>query len=615
MKNIFGYLRSYLGLAILSPILMIGEVLADLTLPYLMSFIVNYGIIGMQIDGPDQGSRFAAGVMTLLHKTGYGRMDIIVTFGFLMLAVTLLGGCFGVSTAYTSARAAQGLGNDLRLDTFGRIMNLSVQQTDHFTTGSLINRITNDIAMVIEFVEQMLRGFVRPPMFIIGGAVMLFLLDVKFGLILLSTIPVLAVIIFLVLRRAIPHYSMVQQRLDKVNSIVQENLNGARVVKAYVREEYECGRFEEANSKLKQENYRVLKLMAVISPVLSILLNIAVILVIYVGGLQIRIEQAGMTTGALMAAITYMTQSLNSVMMAANLFQSISRADASAARISEVLKTEPVIKGGSRKPEDNSSGGRENCVKTAILFNNVSFRYPGTKGRPVLHNINLELRKGEMLAVIGATGSGKSSLAALIPRFYDADEGEVLIDGVPVKDYPLEELRGKIGYVMQKAELFSDTIEENIRWGKKDADTKQIRHAARIAQADFILDFQNQYDTYIAEKGASLSGGQKQRISIARALVRTPQILILDDATSALDLVTENAFRSALKASLSDTTVLLIAQRIASIMDADRIVVLENDGTIRYCGKHQELLKVSETYRNIYDSQMRAGVMTGKEGR
>lgn len=606
MKSIFGYLRSYLGLAVLSPILMIGEVLADLTLPYLMSFIVNYGIIGMRIDDPGQGSRFAAGVMGLLHRTGYGRMDIIVTFGVLMLVVTLLGGCFGVSTAYTSARAAQGLGNDLRMDTFSRIMSLSVQQTDRFTTGSLINRITNDIAMVIEFVEQMLRGFVRPPMFIIGGAVMLFLLDVKFGLILLSTVPILAVIIFLVLHRAIPHYSMVQKRLDKVNSIVQENINGARVVKAYVREEYECGRFQEANSKLKLENYNVLKLMAVVSPVLSILLNIAVILVICVGGLQIRIEQAGMTTGALMAAITYMTQSLNSVMMATNLFQSISRADASAARISEVLKTDPVIKDGSRALKDSSGGA-------AILFRNVSFHYPGTKGRPVLRNINLEIRKGEMLAVIGATGSGKSSLAALIPRFYDPDDGEVLIGGVSVKDYPLEELRGKIGYVMQKAELFSDTIEENIRWGKEDADTGQIRHAAGIAQADFILDFQNQYETYIAEKGASLSGGQKQRLSIARALVRKPQLLILDDATSALDLVTENAFRRALKASLTDTTVLLIAQRIASIMDADRIAVLENDGTIRYCGKHQELLEMSETYRNIYDSQMRAGVIAGKE--
>ena len=583
MKKIFCYLHSYKLLSVISPLLMIGEVAADLMLPYLMSFIVNYGIIGMD-------------------------MDIIIRFGLLMILITFLGGCFGVAVAYTSSRAAHGLGNDLRCDAYQKVMSLSIEQADQFTTGSLITRMTNDIAMVVEFVEQLLRSFVRPPTFIIGGAIMLSLLNAQFALILIATLPALILIIFLVLRKAIPLYGTVQHKLDKVNTIVQENISGARMVKAYVREEYECRRFQEGNEELRDVNYKVLKRMAVVSPVLSILLNLAVILVIYIGGFHIQIQNAGMTTGAVMAAISYMTHSLNSVMMATNLFQSISRASASAKRISEILETEPVITDGS------GSGGRGDG-DVAVSFRNVRFHYPGSVGRPVLHDINLDIRKGEIMAIIGATGSGKSSMASLIPRFYDTDEGQVRVDGLSVKEYPLAELRKKIGYVMQKTELFSDTIAGNLRWGKKDATPQQIDTAAEIAQASgFISGFGERFNTYIAEKGASLSGGQKQRISIARALVRQPEILILDDSTSALDFLTESMFRRALKASLKHTTVIIIAQRIASVMDADRIAVLENDGTIRCCGKHQDLMKLSTTYRDIYDSQMKTGTYALGEG-
>ncbi len=601
MKRMFRYLKPYKILAIFSPLIMMGEVLGDLLLPTLMSFIVDYGITGISVFDAEKGSTVAAAIIQFFHGTDFTRMDIIVTFGILMLVVTLFGGFFGVLCAYTAARAAQSMGRDLRRDAYSHVMSLSIQQTDRFTTGSLITRMTSDVTIIVDFFEYLMRGFVRAPLFLLGGAVMLIALDLRFSCVILCTIPVLAVVLLLVLRKAIPMYGVIQQRLDKINSIVQENVSGARVVKAYVRENYECERFETANTALYNVNYDVLKLMAVISPVLTILLNVAVTAVIYIGGLSISIEAAGMTTGSVMAAVTYITQILNAVMMATNMFQQISRAGASAKRVNEILDTEPALHGGEADAPDMSGD-------TAISFKNVSFSYPGTVGNPVLKNINLDIKKGETLAIIGATGSGKSSLASLVPRFYDTTGGDVLIDGRSVKDYSLAGLRSKIGYVMQKSELFSDTMENNIRWGKKDATDAEISAAAKNAEAsEFINSFTDGFKTFIAEKGASLSGGQKQRMSLARALVRKPDILILDDATSALDLVTEGKVRKTIREKLKGTTVIMIAQRIASVMEADRIAVLENDGVIKYCGTHEELLKVSDTYRDIYDSQMKSG--------
>ena len=604
MKNLFKYLKPYALYAAVSPLMMIGEVAADLCLPYLMSFIVNYGITGIDIRDPKDGSALAASIMELFHGADYTRMDMIVTFGILMLVITLIGGFFGTFCAYTAAKAAQGAGHDLRCDAYRHVMSLSIEQTDRFTTGSLVTRMTNDISMIVEFFEMLMRMFVRAPMFMIGGTIMLLMLNLRFGTVLLCALPVLCVVMFILIRRAIPLYSIVQKKLDKVNAVVQENVSGARVVKAYVREDYEGGRFERANGELRSVNYRVLKIMAIISPLMTVMMNASIIAVIYIGGLDISIGAAGMTTGSIMAAITYVTQVIMSVMMVTGMFSSISRASASAKRVNEVLASDPVITGGTADAAPSDP---------VISFRNVSFHYPGTVGRPVLRNITLDVRRGETLAVIGATGSGKSSLVALIPRFYDASEGTVLIDGRPVQDYSLRALRKKIGYVMQKSELFSDTIAGNIRWGKPDATDAEVRTAAEGAQADsYIQGFNEKYDTFVAEKGASLSGGQKQRLSIARALVRRPEILILDDATSALDLATEAKLRRSMRETLTDTTVVMIAQRIASVMEADRIAVIESDGSIQYCAPHEELLRVSETYRSIYDSQMRSGAFAEK---
>ena len=597
MKKMFSYLKPYWFLAIISPLMMMAEVAADLTLPYIMTFIVNYGIEGVDINDPEKGSAIAAKIMQFIFGSDYSQVQLIVTFGILMLLITLLGGFFGMFCAYTAARAAHSLGYDLRRDAYGKVMSLSIEQTDKFTTGSIITRMTNDISIVVDFFEMIMRGFVRSPMFIIGGTLMILTLNIEFSTVLLCAIPVLLIVVIGVLVRVTPIYTKIQQKLDKVNSVVGENISGARVVKAFVREDYECDRFDGANKALKNENLRALTTMAVISPVLTIIMNFSIIAVIYIGGLNIPIENSGMSTGDIMAAITYITQVIMSVMMATNIFQSIIRAAASAKRVNEILETKPVIVGGKEK----AAAG-----ETAVSFKNVSFSYPATQGRPVLKNINLEVKKGEMLAIIGATGCGKSSLIYLIPRFYDATEGEVLIDGVNIKEYELEALRGKIGYVMQKSELFSDTIEGNIRWGKPDATHEEVVEAARTAQAEeFISKFPEGYDTFVAEKGASLSGGQKQRVSIARALVRKPEILILDDSTSALDLVTEAKLRTSVRESFKDTTVIMVAQRIASVMEADRIAVIENDGTISHVAPHAELLLESETYRDIYNSQMR----------
>ncbi len=597
MKKMFSYLKPYWFLAVISPLMMIGEVMADLSLPYLMSFIVNYGITGMDINDSEKGSVFASKILNILFGSDYNQIHIILTFGILMLLITLVGGFFGMFSAYTSAKAAHGLGYDLRRDAYGKVMSLSIEQTDKFTTGSLITRMTNDISVVVDFFEMLLKGFVRSPMFIIGGTIMIMTLNLKFSTVLLCAIPVLVVVIVAVLFRVTPIYTLVQTKLDKVNSVVGENIGGARVVKAFVREDYECERFDKANSDLRNENYRVLRIMAIISPVLTIIMNFSIIAIIYIGGFNIKIEAAGLNTGDIMAAITYITQVINSVMMATNIFQSILRASASAKRVNEILETEPVIESGAKNAAPDH---------IAVSFKNVNFRYPNTSGRPVLKNINLDVKKGEMLAIIGSTGCGKSSLIYLIPRFYDATEGEVLVDGMNIKDYDLDSLRGKIGYVMQKSELFSDTIEGNIRWGRPDATHEEVVAAAKTAQADdFIGGFAEGYNTFVAEKGASLSGGQKQRISIARALVRKPEILILDDSTSALDLVTEAKLRTAIKENAKDTTVIMVAQRIASVMEADRIAVIENDGSILHVAPHDELLRISDTYRDIYNSQMR----------
>lgn len=574
MKKLLKYLKPYWFLALLSPIMMVGEVTMDLFQPQLMSSIVDDGILGKN-------------------------MSLIISTGILMLILVLLGGTMGILCTYLATRAAQSFGYDLRCDVFKKVMSLSIEQTDKFTTGSLVTRLTNDISMIEDMISMLLRMCVRAPIFFVGGLIFLVHLDLSFSVIVACAIPPLLITVIVILKKATPLFGKVQYKLDKVNSVVQENVGGARVIKAYVREDYENDRFQKANKELRDTNYGVQKLMAFLNPILMVVMNITVIAIIYVGGLQS--EVSGMRPGAIMAAITYSTQILMAILNVSTMFQYISRAMASANRIAEVLDCTPVIDDGHGVNNSNSDDD------VLVSFKNVSFRYPNTSGRPVLHDINLDVKKGETLAVIGATGSGKTSLISLIPRFYDAVDGEVLFDSTPVKNYKLKELRSRIGYVMQKSELFSDTIMGNIRWGKPDATDEEVVSAAKVAQADdFIMGFNDGYDTYIAEKGASLSGGQKQRISIARALVRRPELLILDDSTSALDLATESKLQRSLRESLGGTTVIMIAQRIASVKNADRIAVIEN-GTIVDCAPHEILMQRCPTYIDIHDSQLGNG--------
>ncbi len=601
MRKLASYLKPYLVFAVISPILMMGEVLADLFQPKLMSVIVDCGILG---NGDVSGSPTGRLLLGLFYGPGlsYTPMQVIIAVGGVMMALVAVGGFFGTFCAYTAARAAQYFGHDLRCSVYRRVMSLSIEQTDRFTTGSLVTRMTNDVTAIIDFVEMILRMFVRAPVFFIGGAIMLFTQNLSFGSVILCALPVLAALIYFILRRATPLFTKVQTKLDKVNAVVQENVGGARVVKAFVREEYENNRFDKANAELRDTNWRVLMLMAVMSPVLNIVMNASVAAILLIGGLKAGV--GGVSVGSIMASVTYVTQVLMAVMMVTMMFQSVSRSIASGKRVIEVLDTEPVVVSGSADSPP---------AEIQVSFCKVGFRYPGTAGSPVLREINLDIRRGETLAVIGSTGTGKSTLVNLIPRFYDTTEGTVFVNGLDVKEYDIKKLRKKIGFVMQKSELFSDTIANNIRWGKPDADDTQLKEAAEAAQASgFVESFRDGYDTMVAEKGASLSGGQKQRLSIARALARKPEILILDDCTSALDLATEAKLQKALRARLKNTTVIMIAQRIASVKNADRIAVME-DGAIRDCAPHNELLRVSAAYRDIYASQMGAQALNGKE--
>lgn len=575
--KVLRYLKPYWLFALLCPLAMILEVSMDLLQPTLMSDIVDNGIL-----------RDAAADENLRH--------VLIT-GLKMLVFSLIG-CFGgIASAAFGTAAAQKMGNDLRKDAFANVMHMSFQQTDKFTTGSLVTRLTNDITAIQEFVAMSLRMFVRTGMQFIGGIAVILTLNVNFGIVLVISLPVQLIAVAIIMKKASPLFSIVQSRLDKVNSVVQENVSGARVVKAFTREEYEINRFDNANTDLMTTNLKVQKLLATLNPILMIIMNASVIAIIMIGGFQV--EAKAMQVGEVMAAVTYITQILMSVMMVGMMFQQVSRSAASMKRVNEVLSTNPVISDGHKSADSDNSG--------TVEFRNVDFSYPGSSGKPVLSGIDLKAEKGQMIAILGSTGCGKTSLVNLVPRFYDATKGDVLVDGVNVKDYDVDTLRSKIGVVLQKSELFSGTVAENIRWGCETATDEEVKTAAKIAQAEEFIDgFNDGYDTMISEKGASLSGGQKQRMAIARAIIKKPEILIFDDSTSALDLSTEAKLHKALRESLSGVTVIMIAQRIASVMRADKIAVLEN-GSICAFGTHKELMESSSVYRDIYYSQMKQG--------
>lgn len=564
------YLKPYALFAVLTPLSMVGEVLGDLLQPKLMSKIVDDGVLGQD-------------------------MNLIIRTGLLMLLVLIGGGACGIAASAFGGIASQSFSRDLRVDVFKRVMGLSFEQTDKFTTGSLVTRLTADITAIQQMVDFMLRMLVRDSLLFFGGIIMMLTLNVRFGIIILCALPVEIIMMIVILKKANPYYSIVAKRLDTVNSVVQENVTGARVVKAYVREDTEEKRFDDANISLMESSLRVQTLMAILQPLLMIILNLSVIAVIVIGGWQVQAQ--AMKVGEVMAAITYLTQVLHGVMMMSMMFQTLAKASASANRLREVLETDPVIKSGSVSLSDKTGG--------TVSFKNVSFSYPETKGRPVISDLTLDIKSGESVAILGATGSGKSSLVNLIPRFYDCTAGEVLVDGVNVKDCKLDELRKKVGIVLQKSELFSGTVEDNIKWGDKNATHEEVISAAQAAQADeFIQKIPAGYEGIIAEKGASLSGGQKQRLSISRAVLKKPEILILDDSTSALDLGTEAKLRAEIDRKMNGTTLIIIAQRIQSVKSCDRIAVLDH-GKLCACDTHENLLKTCEVYQDIYASQVK----------
>jgi ATP-binding cassette subfamily B multidrug efflux pump len=570
------YLKKYWFFALLAPIFMIGEVSMDLLQPELMSRIIDDGVLG-------------------LNNGGVGNLNTVITIGLKMIGFVALGGICGVMSGVFANLCAQQFGNDVRKAAFKRIMEFSFEQTDKFSTGSLITRVTNDITQLQNFVMQCLRGFVRTSMLFIGGIACMVSLNMEFGIIIACALPFVAVCVVYFIAKANPKFTVLQKKLDKVNNVMQENVSGARVVKAYVKEDYETERFEKANNELVSTQLDVLLLLSYMTPIMNIILNLSVVAVIKVGGIQVSAGSA--TPGNVMAAITYCSQVLNAVMRMTMIFQTASRGIASKKRVMEIINCEPAIKSGTYN--------KETAVKGKVEFKNVSFAYPGMDNENVIENFNLVINPGETIGILGATGCGKSSLVNLIPRFYDVTKGEVLIDDVNVKDYDLQVLRDKVSIALQKPEIFSTTIAENIAWGDSSADSEKIRQAADIAQAtEFIDNRPDGMDTQVSQGGHSLSGGQKQRVAISRAVLKNSEILIFDDATSALDLKTEADLYSELSAKKYDVTRIIIAQRIASVKNADRIVVMDN-GRLADVGSHSELIKTSEIYKDIYESQLK----------
>lgn len=570
------YLKKYWFFALLAPVFMIGEVSMDLLQPELMSRIIDDGVLG-------------------LNNGGVGNLNTVITIGLKMIGFVALGGICGIMSGVFANLCAQQFGNDVRKAVFKKIMEFSFEQTDKFSTGSLITRVTNDITQLQNFVMQCLRGFVRTSMLFIGGIACMVSLNMEFGIIIACALPFVAVCVVYFIAKANPKFTVLQKKLDKVNNVMQENVSGARVVKAYVKEDYETERFEKANNELVSTQLDVLLLLSYMTPIMNIILNLSVVAVIKVGGIQVSAGSA--TPGNVMAAITYCSQVLNAVMRMTMIFQTASRGIASKKRVMEIINCDPAIKSGTYN--------KETAVKGKVEFKNVSFAYPGMDNENVIENFNLVINPGETIGILGATGCGKSSLVNLIPRFYDVTKGEVLIDDVNVKDYDLQVLRDKVSIALQKPEIFSTTIAENIAWGDDSADIEKIRQAADIAQAtEFIDNRTDGMDTQVSQGGHSLSGGQKQRVAISRAVLKNSEILIFDDATSALDLKTEADLYSELSVKKYDVTRIIIAQRIASVKNADRIVVMDN-GRLADVGSHSELIKTSEIYKDIYESQLK----------
>lgn len=528
---------------------------------------------------------------------GAANKDIsyIIENGIYMALISLLMLIFGVLGANFATRGASRLAADIRLTTFKKIQKFSFSNIDDFSTGSLITRITNDVSQVQNFTQTLLRGMFRSPVMVIGAIIMSFALEPKIAWIILAIIPVLAIIIAAIMTISAPRYTKMQQQIDQLNTNVNETITNQKVIKSFVREEYQIQKFEEVNENLVIKSTAALKMMLLMQPLSALIINVATVVVVWFAGNRIII--GNMEIGTLTALITYLTQILTALNFLANIILQGTRAAASNKRIIEVLDARLDL-------NDEDAKFKEKAVtKGSIRFENVSFKYYKHNKENVLSNINLEIESGELVGIIGSSGSGKTTLVSLIPRLYDAEEGTIYVDNVNVKELSLFHLRESVAMVLQKNTLFSGTIAENLRWGNKSATEQEVIEACQIAQAHgFVSSFKNGYDTELEQGGANLSGGQRQRLCIARALLKKPRIIILDDSTSAVDTATDASIRKAFREKLSGVTKLIIAQRINSVMDADKIIVIDQ-GKIVGMGKHSELIESCKEYQEIYYSQ------------
>ncbi len=565
------YIKPYLPYFIIGPICMLVEVAGEVILPKLFSGVIN-----------------AANDGTLTVGGSLGTMA-----GMILTAVLMMAG--GVGGAYFGAKASVNFAADLRADAYAKVQKYSFANIDKFSTGSLVTRLTNDVTQLQNFVNMMLRMALRAPGMLIAALIMAIAIKPSLSTVFAVTIPLMLLAVSFVIAKGFPRFSAMQTKLDTLNSTVQENVTNVRVVKSFVREEHEIGKFHEANGNLKSAGISAMKVMIFMQPLTTIFMNVTTLAVIWFGGGIVL--DGGMKVGDLSAFITYVTQILSSLMMVTAMLMMSSRALASGRRIREVLDEKSDI-------SDTDAAYPELCVERgAIEFRDVCFRYYKSSEGYVLDHVNLKIPAGATVGIIGSTGCGKSTLVSMIPRLYDTDSGEVLVDGINVRDYSLKQLRDGIGMVLQKNTLFSGSITENLRWGDSDATDEQVRQAAKQAQADkFVSDFRQGYDTLLEQGGSNVSGGQKQRLCIARALLKKPKILILDDSTSAVDTATETQIRRAFREELVDTTKIIIAQRITSVMDADEIIVMD-DGKITGVGTHEGLLASNAEYQEIFYSQ------------
>ncbi len=583
LKRYKKYITPYLSAFVIGPLMMLTEVAGEVMLPKFMSMIINNGVADRNL-------------------AYIGKMGALMVLTVLFMAV---GGILG---AYFSAKASISFTSDMRNDLFQKVQQFSFENIDGYSTGSLVTRLTNDVQQVQNVLMMGLRMALRAPGMFLGALIMAFMMNRQLAVIILIVIPLLLAAIILILKTAFPRFGEMQRRLDRLNSGIQESLTNVRVVKSFVREAHEIEKFSRLNRDLKESSLRALRIVITTMPVMMFAMNVTTLAVVWYGG---NIIIAGkMPVGDLTAFTTYIVQILMSLMMLSMVFLQSSRASASMKRINEIFDTEIGLN------DDNAKNKDKKVTEGRVEFKNVSFGYSGENGRKdlVLEGISFTAEPGQTIGIIGSTGSGKTSLVQLIPRLYDVTGGEVLVDGVNVKEYSLKHLREGVGMVLQKNILFSGTIEENLRWGNEDAPMEDVIRFSESAQADpFVKTFKNGYGTEMGQGGVNVSGGQKQRLCIARALLKRPKILILDDSTSAVDTATEAKIRESLYHDLKDTTKIIIAQRISSVQEADQILVLE-DGKIIGHGTHEELLKTCETYSEIYTTQIgNQSIGTGEE--